>query len=68
MAEINELSEIDELLKRVSSTEHDTDREYWEKLIADMKKFLSEDHPEEEKRELSPIGALEMAYMMLRAI
>ena len=62
------MNEVNDLLKRVSSTEHDNDKEYWEKLISDMETFLSEDHPNEEKKLISPIGALEMAYMMLRAI
>lgn len=62
------MTEVEELVKRSRTKEHNNDKQYWEDLISDIRKFLSEDHPEEEKLRLRPIGALEMAYMMLTAI
>ena len=62
------MSQIDELIERALSKKHFDDEEYWELLVADMNQFLKEDHPEEEKRRLYPIGFLEMANMNLSGI
>lgn len=62
------MSNVDELIERSLTNEHNDDEQYWEQLIADMQQFLKENHPEKEKRKLRPLGALEMAYMTLSAI
>lgn len=62
------MKRVDELIVRSLTDEHNDDEQYWEELISDMQQFLKEDHPEEEKRKLRPLGALEMAYMILSAI
>lgn len=46
--------EIDELIKRAKK-KNNTDEE-WLRLESDMQTFLDEEHPEEEKRKLVPLG------------
>lgn len=35
--------------------EHNDDEKYWDSMVKDIEKFMEEDHPEEEKRRLTPL-------------
>ena len=53
---------INDLIERAQSKS--LDEKYWKDLKEDMKRFLSEDHPEVEKRILAPLGLLESVSMI----
>ena len=59
---------VNDLLSRTNSKDHFEDEQYWVDLIADMHKYLEEPHPEDERRKIAPIGALERANMILSGI
>ena len=59
---------VEELLLRANSKNHFNDEQYWSDLVKDMKTFLNEDHPQEEKVKIGPLGALERANMILSGI
>ena len=62
------MSEVDELIQRTKSKDHNDDEEYWDKLVEDIMAFRAGNHPEEEKRRLGPLGPLEIALMMSSGI
>ena len=53
---------INDLIERAQSKS--LDEKYWKDLKKDMKQFLSEDHPENEKRIIAPLGLLESVSMI----
>lgn len=57
---------IDDLIKRWENKEN-TDEE-WLQLEKDMIQFLHEDHPQEEKKKLSPLGILESTVIICDGI
>ena len=62
------MSEVDDLILKAKSRDHNDDEEYWDNLVEDIMAFRSGNHPEEEKRRLGPLGPLEIALMMSSAI
>lgn len=57
---------IEELVKRVQNRNNSDDE--WLQLERDMQEFLREDHPVEEKRQLSPLGGLEVVTIICDGI
>ena len=44
---------VEDLINRSNSKNHFNDEQYWVDLIKDMKNFLNEDHPQEEKSKIA---------------
>lgn len=59
---------VDILCKKALTKDHYMDEQYWEQLIQEMDQFLASNPPEEEKKLLCPLGAYEMANMVLAGI
>lgn len=53
---------IKEIVNKYNSAKTKDD---WLQLEKDMTKFLKEDHPQEEKRLLAPLGYLEVVCMTI---
>ena len=60
--------DVNDLLSRSNSKDHFEDEQYWVELIKDMHKYLEEAHPEDERKKIAPLGALEWANMILSGI
>lgn len=58
--------EIEQLIQRAKN-KNNTAQE-WLQLEKDMHQFLSEDHPDEEKRKLTPLGWLESVTIICDGI
>jgi hypothetical protein len=58
--------DIEDLLKRAKNR-NNSDKE-WLQLEQDMDQFLNEEHPEDEKRMLIPLGALESVTIICDGI
>lgn len=54
--------DIKEIVEKYNSAKT---RDDWVRLEKDMTKFLNEDHPQEEKRLLAPLGYLEIVCMTI---
>ena len=57
--------EYQSLIKRIKEPSQDVDEEYLKKLVEDIRVFLDEDHPDEQKREFAPLGYLGHIQMLL---
>lgn len=57
---------IEDLVKRAQNKNNSDDD--WLQLEKDMHEFLKEDHPVEEKRQLSPLGGLEVVTIICDGI
>lgn len=57
---------IEDLVIRVQNKNNSDDE--WLQLEKDMHEFLKENHPEEEKRQLSPLGGSEVVTIICDGI
>lgn len=57
---------IEDLVIRVQNKNNSDDE--WLQLEKDMHEFLKENHPEEEKRQLYPLGGLEVVTIICDGI